>query len=352
MQKITGILPPHTEHFANLVQIFCFLFFKKYFKLCAIFENFMKSLLKSTTFLAIVASWLWSTSFVGIKIGLEYHTPLQFAGVRFFISGILLAVFVGRYNRFFSELRVHWKFLLWVSLIQIFLQYALFYSGLNLVPGALGAMIIGSSPLFVAIVAHFAFHNDKMTPLKTGSILIGVAGIAIITLGRANVEMKSKLELLGIVLLLMNNLISGYANVLVSKSSPGISPLTLSSTSLIAGGFMLIVVSIPVEGIKTGPFPPVYFAALAWLSFLSAAAISIWFVLLKRPGVKVSLLNVWKFLIPVSGAILSWILLANEQPDLISILGMIVIAVSLVALSFSNRREVRLKSRQFTKESV
>ena len=185
------------------------------------------------------------------------------------------------------------------------MQYALFYSGLNLVPGALGAMIIGSSPLFVAIVAHFAFLNDKMTPMKTLSILIGVSGIAIITLGRSQVEVKGELELLGIVLLLTNNLVSGYANVLVSKSPENLSPLTISSATLVIGGLMLLLVSIPVEGINTGPFPAEYFAALAWLSFLSAAAISIWFVLLKRPGVKVSVLNVWKFLIPVSGAVLS-----------------------------------------------
>ena len=139
-----------------------------------------------------------------------------------------------------------------------------------------------------------------MTFLKTISILIGVAGIAVITLGRTKVEMKGEYELLGIGLLLLNNIVAGYANVLVSKSPGNISPLVLSSSSLIIGGFLLLIVSIPLEGVTPGPFPPVYFAALGWLSFLSAAAISIWFSLLKRPGVKVSILNVWKFLIPVS----------------------------------------------------
>ncbi|MFW5832260.1 MAG: DMT family transporter, partial [Prolixibacteraceae bacterium] len=210
--------------------------------------------------------------------------------------------------------------------------------GLNLVPGALGAMIIGSSPLFVAIVAHFAFHNDKMTFLKTFSILIGVAGIAVITLGRTKVEMKNELEYLGIGLLLVNNLISGYSNVLVAKTPAQMSPMVLSSTSLMLGGLLLFTVSLPVEGLNFGPFPAEYYYALAWLSFLSAAAITIWYALLKRPAVKVSVLNVWKFLIPVSGAALSWIILENEKPDWISITGMIVIAVSLISLNLSNRK--------------
>ncbi|MFW5756497.1 MAG: DMT family transporter [Tangfeifania sp.] len=301
----------------------------------------MKNLIKSTTFLAILACWLWSTAFAGVKIGLEYHTPFQFAGIRFFISGIIIFLLIGKPLYFFRQVKANLRILLLVSIIQVFMQYALFYSGLNLIPGSLGAMIIGSSPLFVAIVAHYSFHNDKMTPLKTFSILIGVAGIAIITLGRTKVELKGEFELLGIALLLINNLVAGYANVLVSKTPRRISPLVMSSMSLAVGGLLLFLVSIPVEGIQTGPFPPKYYLALGWLSFLSAAAISIWYTLLKRPGVKVSLLNVWKFLIPVSGAILSWIILEDEQPDYMSILGMIVIAFSLLALNYANRRAMK-----------
>lgn len=304
----------------------------------------MRNTLKSTTFLAILACWLWSTAFAGVKVGLEYQTPFQFAGIRFFISGVLIFLYFGKPLEYFRELIKNWKFIVLLSLVQIFAQYALFYSGLNLVPSALGAMIIGSSPLFIAIVAHFSFHNDKMTPLKTGSILIGVVGIAIITLGRTKVQIKGERELFGIGLLLLNNLVSGYSNVIISKKSGGISPVVLSSTSLIIGGLLLFLVSIPKEGLNLGPFPPNYYYSLAWLSFLSAAAITIWYSLLKRPGVKVSLLNVWKFLIPVSGAALSWILLENEKPDVPSLAGMAVIALSLLLLNYANRRQKKLDS--------
>jgi drug/metabolite transporter (DMT)-like permease len=299
----------------------------------------MTGTIKSTTFLAFLATWLWSTAFVGVKIGLQYHTPLQFAGIRFFISGMLILLIAGQLKRFILEIRNNLKLVILVSLVQIFFQYALFYTGLNLVPAALGAMVIGSSPLFIAIVAHFSFHNDKMTPLKTLSILTGVAGIAIITLGRTRLSMKGDVELLGIGLLLLNNIFSGFANVLVSKSPTNISPITLSSSSLIFGGFLLYLISLPIEGINLGPFPARYYASLGWLSFLSAAAISIWFILLRRPGVKVSVLNTWKFLIPVSGAILSWLIIPEENPDITSIAGMTVIAASLFMLSFANKNQ-------------
>ncbi|WP_340114308.1 DMT family transporter [Maribellus mangrovi] len=303
----------------------------------------MKDLIKSTTFLAILACWLWSTAFVGVKIGLSYHTPLQFAGIRFFIAGVLIFLYFGRPRRYFAQLKANLRFILQLSLVQTVIQYSLFYSGLNLVPGSLAAMIIGSQPLFIALVAHFTFHNDKMTPLKTGSILIGVAGIAVITIGRSQVEMQGALEWIGIGLLLINNVVAGTTNVMVAKYSKGISPAVLSSTSLMIGGFVLSLISVPIEGIHLGPFPPKYWYALAWLSFLSAAAFTIWNTILKRPGVKVSLLNVWKFLIPVSGAALSWILIADEKPDLPSLIGMAIIAISLLSLNYANRKAQKEK---------
>jgi drug/metabolite transporter (DMT)-like permease len=302
-----------------------------------------KNILRSTTFLAILACWLWSTAFANVKIGLQYNSPLQFAGIRFIISGILLFIYFGKPMVIYREFRIYWKFILLLSLMQFSGQYAFFYMGMKYVPGALGAMIIGSSPLFIAIVAHFWMLNDKMTTIKTGSIIIGIIGIAIITIGRSKVEIKNPLEILGIGLLLVNNIFSGFSNVMVSKNQTGRSPLVLSSTSLFIGGITLFLIAIPVEGINWGPFPPVYYFTLGWLSFLSAAAFTIWYTLLQRPSVKVSELNIWKFLIPASGAALSWILIKDEKPDWISIAGMLVITVSLVTLNYANRKEAKQK---------
>lgn len=297
-----------------------------------------KNILKSTTFLAILCCWMWSTAFAMVKIGLKYNAPFQFGGMRFIIAGLMLFIYFGKPKTIISEFKANWKFIILLSIVQFSAQYAFFYKGMELVPGALGAMIIGSSPIFIAVIAHFSMHNDKMTPLKTGSIVIGLIGIAIITLGRTKVEIKNELELLGIGFLFANNILSGYSNVMVSKYQTGRTPMVLSSTSLFIGGLMLYAVAIPVEGINWGPFPLVYYLASTWLGFISAAAFAIWYTLLQRPRVKVSILNTWKFIIPVLGAALSWILIKEEKPDWISIAGMAIITISLLTLNYANRR--------------
>lgn len=297
------------------------------------FNYSMRNLFKQTVFLAIVACLLWSSAFAGVKIGLQYHTPLQFAGVRFFIAGLMLIPVIGSFSRHWKETRENFGFVVLIALLQVVLQYSFFYMGINMLPGSISAMVIGSSPLFVAIISHFTIAHDKMDRLKFGSIFLGIAGVAIISL-RKQLPSGAEISLLGIFILILNNIASGVSNVVIAQKKHSISPLVLTSSSLTIGGMLLYGISIPFEGIANMDFPAEYFIALVWLSFLSAAAVSIWNTLLRRPGVKVSGLNIWKFLIPVSGAILSWLILPNESPDIVSIIGMVVIASSLLLLNY------------------
>lgn len=300
---------------------------------CSEVYPIMKKFFSQTAFLAIVSALLWSSAFVGVKIGLKYHTPLQFAGVRFLLSGLILLPVIHDIRRYRKEVAANSGFVCLVAFLQIVLQYSFFYLGVNLVPASISAMIVGSGPLFVALVAHFSIPDDHLNTRKIGSIILGVTGVAIITLGRSNLTSGGGIALLGVAYLILNNITSGISNVVIARKNSSVSPMILTSSSLIAGGISLIMISLPFEGIPVKSFPLEYFIALAWLSFLSAAAITIWTTLLRRPEVKVSELNFWKFLIPVSGAILSWMILPNESPDLVSISGMVFIGFALILLN-------------------
>ncbi|MCK4749673.1 MAG: DMT family transporter, partial [Bacteroidales bacterium] len=128
----------------------------------------------NTAVLAIISCLLWSSAFAGVKIGLEYNTPLQFAGTRFFIAGLLVFPLALRINpAFFRIVRDHLKMILLFAFLQTFLQYTMFYTGINMIPGAVAAIVIGSQPLFIAMVAHYLMPGDRMKMGKTLAILFG-----------------------------------------------------------------------------------------------------------------------------------------------------------------------------------
>jgi drug/metabolite transporter (DMT)-like permease len=151
------------------------------------------------------------------------------------------------------------------------------------------------------------------------------------------------MEFLGVILILGANIATATSNVIISLKTRGINPLVISSFSLGIGGLILYLVSFPIEGFAQVHKPMLYWLDLLWLSFMSAFAFSLWYKLLQRPGVKVSELNLWKFIIPVVGAVLSWLLVPGENPEWLTICGMIIITVSLI-LFFLNIRKASLKS--------
>lgn len=290
----------------------------------------------NTIFWAVIACLLWSTAYAGIKIGLQYDTPLHFAGIRFIISGLMILPFTVSPRIYFRMIRENWKVVMIVLVLQTLINYSLFYVGMDMVPGALGAVIVGSQPLVTALVAAMMHREDPLTKSKIVTIISGIAGVILISAGRQAFRIGSAIELLGVFLILLANIATATSNVVVSLRGKGINPYVLSSASLGTGGLILYLISFPVEGGGRDLGHAVYWIDLIWLSFMSAFAFSLWYKLLQRPGVKVSELNLWKFIIPVVGAILSWLLVPGEKPEWLTITGMIIITISLMMFFMGN----------------
>lgn len=298
----------------------------------------MKKFFTSTTFLATLCCVLWASPFVLLKVGLEIMPrPIEFAGYRFLLAGVIIALFAGvGIKEYLREVRENLSTVIIVSIFHTSLLYSFFYMGQMRVDAAIGALIVGGQPLFVAIFAHFMGRNDKMNTRKALSILLGLTGLVVVAMGKIDeISIIGWTPVIGILFLIGNNVSSGISNVIISRvHTHDIKPLVFSSSQLIVGGATLLCVSYSWEGFHGLPSQWQWWASLAGLVFISAVAISLWFVLLSRENVKVSELNMWKFLIPVIGSLEAWIFMKNESPTLTSLAGLVILTSSLVMLNF------------------
>jgi drug/metabolite transporter (DMT)-like permease len=293
-----------------------------------------------SSLLAVIACLLWATAFAGVKTGLKYADPFFFAGLRFFIAGLLILPFCGTPRHIFRQLRAYWRVILVVSLFQTVLLYAFFFSSLNLMEASTGAIVNGISPLIGALMAHFLLKGNRLTKRKLFSFLIAVSGIILLTIGKGNISsVGGREELLGISLMLMGSICGAYASIFIAKKRCPISPVLLNSAQISLGGVFLLLLSFIFEGfhseILINPRPE-FFIALIYLASISAIGFSIWFYLLKDRAVPVTTLSIWKFIIPVGGALFSWILIPGESPDLVSIGGMFATALAVI-IFFTDR---------------
>ncbi len=278
--------------------------------------------------LAVLACLLWSTAFVTAKHALEHQTPLNLAGMRFVLAGLIQIPLCGSLIAPFRLLRREFATVLLVSLFHTIYLYGTFFIGMMWVRGAEGAIMIGAGPLASALMAHLLMHDDKLQRKTLISIAFGMSGIVLISLAAKPWNPVGLKEFFGLMLLLSGSFVSALGNIVVAKRKGGLHPVALNSAQMLLGGVVLLLIALPFEGLPDLDRPGIFYGALLWLAVISSTAFAIWFHLLSK--IKVSKLNLWKFLIPLCGAALSWILLPDESPTLPSLAGMAFIVTGII----------------------
>lgn len=249
---------------------------------------------------------------------------------------------MGINKKYFFQVKRNLKKILIISVFHTSLLYSFFYLGQMRVDGAIGALVVGSQPLFVAVMAHFMKKDDRLSWRKIISIILGLTGLVVIAWDKVSeVSLVGWSSIVGILFLVGNNMTSGFSNVLISRTKTDhLDPLVFSSSQLMVGGATLLAVSYTFWGYHGLPSQMQWWVSLAVLIFISTIAIGVWFVLLARPGVKVSELNMWKFLIPIIGSLESWAILPDEHPYTAAVIGLVILTLSLLLLNYSAIRNI------------
>lgn len=264
---------------------------------------------------AMFCCLLWGSAFPCIKIGYQLFqidasdtaSQILFAGWRFTLAGILAVIFGSVLaKQILYPAKEAVSKVLCLSLFQTVLQYIFFYIGLAHASGV-KASIIGAFNVFAAIlVASLIFRQEKLTAGKIFGCAVGFAGVVLINLSGVNMQFHMNGE--GFILL--SAIAYAFSSVFLKKFSVRHNPVMLSGYQFIFGGIIMIIIGIAMGGGVT-QITVSGMLLLTYLAFVSAAAYSVWGLLLKyNPVSKVA---VFGFMNPVFGVILSALLLHEGQ---------------------------------------
>lgn len=283
---------------------------------------------------AIVALFccaLWGSATPFIKTGYELCLPekdvpstILFAGIRFFISGLLTVIIYSVARR--KLLYPKWEntgVVLSVALFQTVLQYIFFYIGLANTSGVKGTVLSGGTAFFAVLVSALIFKQEKITVKKIIACVLGFSGIVVVNLKGLDFNMN----FLGDAFVIFSTVACAVAAVLVRKFSNREDPVVISGYQFIAGGFVMAIAGFILGGkVQFPDFKAI--SVLIYLAFLSAAAYSLWGLLLKYNSV--SKVTIYSFTTPVFGVILSAVMLTAEDSNV----NYINLAITLVLVSF------------------
>ena len=77
-----------------------------------------------------------------------------------------------------------------LAVFQTILQYVFFYMGLAHTTGVKSSIINGANSFLVIIIASLIFHQEKLTGPKILGCIIGFAGVVLVNLGGAGLDMS------------------------------------------------------------------------------------------------------------------------------------------------------------------
>ena len=278
--------------------------------------------------LALFCTILWGTAYPAVKIGYELFAidsandfgKLLFAGLRFTLAGLMtLAVSVILQKKLVIPQRQHWRGIALLGLVQTTGQYIFFYLGLSNTTGVKGSILYALATFFVVIFAHFLFPDDKMNLQKILGCCIGFVGVLLITFDGTGLGGGFTFTGEGFIML---STLSSALGALISRSvAQGQDPVVVTGYQLTGGGLILIFIGLIGHGHFDSVTAP-GILLLLYMAFLSAAAFTVWTMLLKyTPASKIAVYN---FLIPIFGTTFSVMFLNESIFNLRSLLALIL----------------------------
>lgn len=288
----------------------------------------------SVILLALLVTFLWSTSFVIIKIGLVEIPPLTFAGLRYTIAFICLLpfAFTKTNSSIIKKLNKKdwWKLILLGFLFYAFTQGTQFI-GLSLLPAVTVSLWLNFTPLIVAFMA-ILFLNEFPTKLQWIGVLIFIIGIFTYFFP---VELNQN-QTTGLIVMTIGVFANAASAVLgrnINREAK-INPVVVTVVSMGIGSIILLITGLTIQGIPSISFQNLLF--LLWLAIVNTAlAFTIWnFTLRTLSAMESSIIN-GTMLIQI--AVLAWLFL-DEFISLKEGIGMLMAAAGVLFVQLRIRK--------------
>jgi putative membrane protein PagO len=256
---------------------------------------------------------IWGSTWLGIKIGLDFLPPFTFAGFRFAAATILLFILAKVLHARTPIGRSSWYLMIFLGIFQLTIPYGLVFWGEQYISSGLAAVLFATLTFFVVIFAHF-LADEKLTQLKAVGVIASFGGlIAIFWRDVAAQNLAISTSLVGSIAVVGSTASAALANVVAkryaNKIDPPVNVLVQSAICSLA---------LSAVGFLTESSVPMHFTVLAigiilYLGIIGSALafVGLYWLFTQTSATNTSLLA---FITPILALLLGWLVL-GEVPD-------------------------------------
>ena len=251
-----------------------------------------------------ILSLIWASAFFNIKIATYSYGPLTIAFLRIFLGAVLIVIICFLKNIKIEAFSKDWYWFAIIGFVNLVIPFFLIAYGVQKIQSNLAAILMSTTPLSSAILAHFFTKTEKINFTKIIGVIVGFAGIVILFSDNVLINNENLFYALMILVGSTFYVVGGILTLKISSKKNE----NLTSSILIWGALIIFPIMIYYEQpwsivpridstislIYLGVFP----TGIAWL---------IRFHILKKNGLVFH--SQVAYLIPIFGVILGYIFL-------------------------------------------
>ncbi len=298
-----------------------------------------------TTCIAIFCNLLWGTPFPILKIlyaemaiqSNDLGGNITLISLRFMLAAVFLFIYALLTKApLFKLTKKQWGLISLLGLFSTTFQYFFFNIGVNNTSG-IKASILGQVGIFFSVIlAHFVYKDDKLTIRKFLGLSLGFLGLILINLDKGNEGLLS-FRLLGEGFMLCSGLLSSLALFVAKRIGKELPSIVYTSWQMFIGSVFLFIIGNLMGGQVTNlHFTPKSIVLLVYLALVSSVAFCLWYYILQFR--KVGEMALYKFIIPITGSILTALLLPNEHLLPIHIVALFLVVLGIIIVNKVNKK--------------
>jgi drug/metabolite transporter (DMT)-like permease len=282
---------------------------------------------------------IWSSTWVAIKIGLEDTPPLLGAGVRFALAGVGLLALAALRGR---PLRTDRVLATVLAALPFAGTYGLIYWGEQYVPSGLAAVLFGVLPIYVALIASVALHDEPLRARLFAGVALALGGLTL-ALSESVALGDSRYAVVAAIACVVAPLGAAIGTVTTKRRGAGLDPVVLNGWGAIGGGLLLLAASAVTESWDDTAWTAQAVGSIAYLAVIGTALAFVTLTRLLRelPAVTMSFISL---LLPF-GALLFGAVVYGEPLTLPELGGAALVAAGIAVAQLPHSVLARRRGR-------
>ncbi len=283
---------------------------------------------------------VWGTSYLATRVGVLHLPPLLFAGVRFFISGVLLmAVAIWRG---FSLRQMHgqWGHMLMMSLLGVSVCNGLQVWAMQWVPSHTGALLNASSAMWIVIFGLFGARSHRPEVRAVAGLCIGFIGTILLVWparGFAGTPADT-VPLVPQLVILLACIVWSLGTIYMRNHSVKLDIFAMLGTQMLMGGVMLSLVGLARGELSLWTWSRPGLLSLVYLVVFSSCLAYVAYAWLARHATPAQV-GTYSYVNPALAAVVGYVGL-DERLSLLQLVGALIILAGVLMINWPTRESI------------